>query len=39
MAPGALTLPYTTTDRESSVSTNRNGVFDDETDRLKFRPG
>jgi hypothetical protein len=36
---GTLTLPYIATDREKSVSHNRNGTFDDETDRLKFRPG
>ena len=36
---GTLTLPYTATDREDSVSHNQNGTFDDETDRLKFRPG
>jgi hypothetical protein len=36
---GTLTLPYTAIDREDSVSHNQNGTFDDETDRLKFRPG
>ena len=39
MVLGMLTLPYTATDREKSVSHNRNGVFDDENERLKFRPG
>ena len=39
MAVGTLTLPYIATDREKSVSHNQNGTFDDETDRLKFRPG
>jgi hypothetical protein len=39
MAPDPLTLPHTATAREKNVSHNHNGVFDDETDRLIFRPG
>jgi hypothetical protein len=39
VAAGTLTLSGTTTDREISVSHNHNGVFDDEKERLKFRPG
>jgi hypothetical protein len=34
-----LTLPYTATEREKIVSTNHNGIFDDEKERLRFRPG
>jgi hypothetical protein len=39
VAAGTLTLSGITTDREISVSHNHNGVFDDEKERLKFRPG
>jgi hypothetical protein len=34
-----LTLLHIATEREKNVSTNHNGIFDDEKERLKFRPG
>jgi hypothetical protein len=38
VAAGTLTLSDIATDREITVAHNHNGVFDDEKERLKFRP-